>query len=106
MERDDTLPGAAVREVREETGLHVEITGLGGTCTDPRHVIAYADGEVRRQFNVCFTARVTGGSLTISDESTELRFVAPEDVSRLEMHHIQRMLLEHFMEDRSAPYLG
>ncbi|GAA3123692.1 NUDIX domain-containing protein [Streptomyces echinatus] len=61
MEMTDSLPGTAVREVKEETGLDVEITGLVGTYTDPRHVIAYSDGEVRRQFNVCFTARVVCG---------------------------------------------
>lgn len=106
MDMDDSLPGAAVREVKEETGLDVEITGLVGTYTDPRHVIAYSDGEVRRQFNVCFTARVAGGTLAISDESTELRFVAPEELDSLSMHHTQRLRIRHFLEHRAFPYLG
>ncbi|WP_439948172.1 NUDIX hydrolase [Streptomyces sp. BBFR109] len=106
MEMDDSLPGAAVREVKEETGLDVEITGLVGTYTDPRHVIAYTDGEVRRQFNVCFTARITGGELAISDESTELRFVDPRQLDSLPMHHTQRLRLRHFLEHRPEPYLG
>lgn len=106
MDMDDSLPGAAVREVKEETGLDVEITGLVGTYTDPRHVIAYSDGEVRRQFNVCFTAQVVGGTLAISDESTELRFVAPEELDSLPMHHTQRLRIRHFLERRAAPYLG
>jgi 8-oxo-dGTP pyrophosphatase MutT (NUDIX family) len=106
MEMTDSLPGAAVREVKEETGLDVEITGLVGTYTDPRHIIAYSDGEVRRQFNVCFTARIIGGSLAISDESTELRFVAPSEIDTLPMHHTQRLRLDHFLEQRAAPYLG
>ncbi|MEV8310036.1 NUDIX domain-containing protein [Streptomyces flavidovirens] len=106
MDMGDSLPGTAVREVREETGLDVEITGLVGTYTDPRHVIAYSDGEVRRQFNVCFTARVTGGTLAVSDESTELRFVPSAELDSLPMHHTQRLRLQHFLEKRSAPYLG
>ncbi|MFC7976710.1 NUDIX domain-containing protein [Streptomyces cinereoruber] len=106
MDMDDSLPGTAVREVKEETGLDVEITGLVGTYTDPRHVIAYSDGEVRRQFNVCFTARVVGGTLAISDESTELRFVAPEELDSLPLHHTQRLRIRHFLERRAAPYLG
>ncbi|NIY65408.1 MULTISPECIES: NUDIX domain-containing protein [Streptomyces] len=106
MEMTDSLPGTAVREVKEETGLDVEITGLVGTYTDPRHVIAYTDGEVRRQFNVCFTARILGGQLAISDESTELRFVPPEELAELSMHYTQRLRLRHFLEHRARPYLG
>lgn len=106
MDLTDSLPGTAVREVKEETGLDVEITGLVGTYTDPKHVIAYADGEVRRQFNVCFTARIIGGRLAISDESTELQFVDQDRLEKLPMHHTQRLRLRHFLERREQPYLG
>jgi ADP-ribose pyrophosphatase YjhB (NUDIX family) len=57
----ETIGEAVTREVEEETGLHTEITSLVGIYTDPRHVMEYADGEVRQQFNVCFAARVVGG---------------------------------------------
>lgn len=106
MDISDSLPGAAVREVKEETGYDVEITGLVGTYTDPRHIIAYSDGEVRRQFNVCFTARIIGGHLRISDESTEIRFVDPEEINTLPMHHTQKLRIRHFLENRPIPYLG
>ncbi|MEV8524687.1 NUDIX domain-containing protein [Streptomyces sp. NPDC052000] len=106
MELGESLPGTAVREVKEETGLDVEITGLVGTYTDPRHIIEYSDGEVRRQFNVCFAARITDGELSLSEESTELRFVAPADLDALPMHHTQRLRLQHYLEHRCAPYLG
>jgi 8-oxo-dGTP pyrophosphatase MutT (NUDIX family) len=106
MDMTDSLPGAAVREVKEETGLDVEITGLVGTYTDPRHIIEYSDGEVRRQFNVCFRARITGGALSISDESTELRFVPPAELNALPMHHTQRLRLTHYLDDRAQPHLG
>ncbi|KUF15702.1 NUDIX domain-containing protein [Streptomyces silvensis] len=106
MELADSLPGAAVREVKEETGLDVVITGLVGTYTDPRHIIEYTDGEVRRQFNVCFTARIVGGRLVISEESTELKFVDSKEVEELPMHHTQRLRIQHFLERRENPFLG
>jgi ADP-ribose pyrophosphatase YjhB (NUDIX family) len=106
MEITESLVGSVVREVAEETGLQVEVTGLVGTYTDPRHVIAYTDGEVRRQFNICYTARVVGGVLQASHESTDLRFVTPEELDTLPIHHTQRLRIDHHLAGREAPYLG
>lgn len=61
MELGESIADAAVREVEEETGLTVELIGLVGIYTDPGHVMAYYDGEVRQEFSVCFHARVVGG---------------------------------------------
>ena len=47
----ESVVEAAQREVREETGIDVEITGLSGIYSDPRHVIAYDNGEVRQEFS-------------------------------------------------------
>ena len=95
-----------IREVKEQTGFDVEVTGLVGTYTDPRHIIVYTDGEVRRQFNICYTARITGGQLAISDESTEVRFVDPGELDSLPVHHTQRLRIGHYLEKRDSPYLG
>src|SRR5690606_4785328 len=53
----ESIADAVVREVLEETGFEVEVTGLTGTYTNPAHVMAYEDGEVRQQFSIAFTAR-------------------------------------------------
>jgi ADP-ribose pyrophosphatase YjhB (NUDIX family) len=106
MEMDESLAGSVIREVKEETGYDVEVTGLVGTYTDPGHIIAYSDGEVRRQFNICYTARIIGGEMRISDESTAIRFVDPTELAELPLHPTQRMRLGHFLERRAKPYLG
>lgn len=43
----ETIEQTAIREVKEETGLEVAVTGLVGIYTDPAHVVAFTDGEVR-----------------------------------------------------------
>ncbi|GAA4183316.1 NUDIX domain-containing protein [Streptosporangium oxazolinicum] len=106
MDLTESVPQAAVREVREETGYDVEVTGMVGLYTDARHIIAYTDGEVRRQFNVCLTARVVGGALAVSDESTDVRWVSREEIDTLSMHHTQRLRIGHFLAGTTAPYIG
>ena len=51
-------------------------------------------------------ARAVGGRLEISDESSELRFVPPDEIGQLPMHHTQRLRIRHFLERRDRPYLG
>ena len=106
MEMGESLTDSVIREVREETGYEIEVTGLVGTYTDPRHIIVYSDGEVRRQFNICYTARIVGGQLAVSGESTEVRFVDHAALGELPMHATQRLRLRHYQENRSCPYLG
>jgi ADP-ribose pyrophosphatase YjhB (NUDIX family) len=106
MELHESLIDSVVREVREETGFEVEVTALVGTYTDPLHVIAYTDGEVRRQFNICYAARIVGGTLRSSTESTEVRFVDPTELDSLPIHHTQRLRLDHYLSGRAQPYLG
>lgn len=97
MEFGETLAGCAVREVKEETGLDVEVTGIVGIYSDPKHVFAYDDGEVRQEFSICFLARVTGGSLDVSDESFEVAFHSPDDVADLPMVDSIRLRVSDYL---------
>jgi ADP-ribose pyrophosphatase YjhB (NUDIX family) len=106
MELGETIIQSVVREVEEETGLRVKITGLVGLYSDPRHVIAYADGEVRQQFNVCFQASVVAGTLRLSDESSLVEFVSRDRFDDLPMHPTTRLRIDHYFENRDEPYLG
>lgn len=106
VEVGESVAQTIIREVKEETGLDVEPTGIVGIYSDPRHVIAYADGEVRQQFSLCFAARIVGGVLAGSDESTEVRFVTLAELERLPMHPTQRLRIKHFLERRADPYIG
>ncbi|WP_159922421.1 MULTISPECIES: NUDIX domain-containing protein [Nocardia] len=106
MEIGETLEQCVIRETKEETGLDIEITGLLGIYTDPQHAIAYSDGEVRQEFNITFYGKVVGGRLTVSDESTDVRFFSVEQLADEPVHESVRLRLRHHAEKRTRPYLG
>jgi ADP-ribose pyrophosphatase YjhB (NUDIX family) len=106
VEPGETLKEATAREVREETGIDCEVTRLVGIYSDPHHVAAYADGEVRQEFSICFTTRILGGEISTSDESAEVRFVNPDDIPDLHMHPSTRLRIDHYLERRPEPYIG
>src|SRR5690606_16176745 len=98
MDLGESLPAAAVRETLEETGVRVEITGLVGIYTDPRHVILYtSNGEVRQEFSVVFTARPIGGQPTPSDESREVHWVPADRIDTLQMDRSMRIRIGHYL---------
>ncbi|WP_433728590.1 NUDIX domain-containing protein [Nocardia sp. CA-129566] len=106
MEIGETLEQCVIRETKEESGLDIEITGILGIYTDPQHVIAYADGEIRQEFNITFYGRVIGGRIAVSSESTEVKFLRLEELETLPVHQTVRLRLQHHAEQRSTPYLG
>ena len=85
MELGESMAECVIRETREETGLDVEVTGIVGVYSDPKHVFAYDDGEVRQEFSICVLARVRGGTIEVSDESHEVKAFAPEEIADLPM---------------------
>lgn len=106
MELGESIAQCAVREVKEETGLDVQITGLVGVYTNPRHVIAYDDGEVRQQFSLCFTTRLLGGEPLIDAESTDIAWISPENLDDLTIHPSMRLRIDHYLQHAATPYLG
>ncbi|MGV9591432.1 NUDIX hydrolase [Streptomyces tendae] len=102
----ESAPDAAVRETKEETGFDVEVTSLVGIYTNPAHVMAYDDGEVRQQFSICFRARIVGGELRPSSESKEVAFVDPSRLDSLNIHPSMRMRIDHGLSGETAPHIG
>lgn len=106
MEIGETIGDTALRETKEETGFDVEIEYMVGIYMNPYHVVEFSNGEVRQQFSVCFACRIVGGELRVSHESTEVGFFSPEEIEHLHMHPSIRLRIQHFLEQRSQPYIG
>ncbi|QFZ16592.1 NUDIX hydrolase [Saccharothrix syringae] len=102
----ETIGHTVIREVKEETGIDVDPTDIIGVYSDPAHVIAYTDGEVRQQFSICFRATPTGGELRTSNESSEVHWVAREDLDALNIHPSIRLRIDHGFQARTTPYFA
>lgn len=106
QEVGETIGQTVVREVKEETGIDVEPTELIGVYSDPEHVIAFTDGEVRQEFSICFRARPVRGELRTSDESSEVLWVDRADLAGLDIHPSIRLRVEHGYANRGRPYFS
>lgn len=106
MEIGESIAETAVREVKEETGLNVKPEYIVGIYTDPHHVLAFSDGEVRQEFSLCFACSLVGGTIDVSDESFEVAFISPQDIKHLNMHPSIHLRINHYLEHRKQPYIG
>jgi ADP-ribose pyrophosphatase YjhB (NUDIX family) len=106
MNLGESIADAAVREVVEETGLSIEVTGLVGIYSDPGHVMAYDDGEVRQEFSVCFHARVLSGEpREDGSETKEVRWVDPAEVAGMTIHPSMRRRIDDALAGRPTPQI-
>lgn len=96
LEPGESASEAAARETLEETGVHVQVVGLVGIYTDPRHVIQYDDGEIRQQFSICMRAEPIGGALKAQPcENQRVAWVPVVELRDLPIHPAQRLRIDH-----------
>jgi 8-oxo-dGTP pyrophosphatase MutT (NUDIX family) len=103
-ELGETMTETAVRETVEETGVAVEVTALIGIYSNPAHVVAFGNGDVRQEFSICFRARPVGGEPRLSNESTDVRWVARERIPTLDIQPSHRLRIDHGYADRTTAY--
>jgi 8-oxo-dGTP diphosphatase len=94
----ESLADCAIREVCEETGLQIRITGLIGTYTDPRILIEYSDGEVRQEFTLVYASEIESGNVKIDGESKEAAWVPLSSAIELPLADSQRRRLKDVIE--------
>ena len=93
MDPGESAAEACEREVFEETGLQVKATKLVGIYTSPDILVEYPDGNKIQPVAFSFEVEITGGTLGLSDETTEVGYFTIEEMENMDMmeHHVQRI---------------
>jgi ADP-ribose pyrophosphatase YjhB (NUDIX family) len=94
MESGESVEECCMREVFEETGLEVRVKRLTGVYSNPDQLVIYPDGNKVQIVVLNFKAKITGGKLGLSNETTEAGFFTLEEMEPLEFlgRHKERIL--------------
>jgi ADP-ribose pyrophosphatase YjhB (NUDIX family) len=105
MERGESLAGCCIREVREETGLVVEVVQLMGVYSTPHRVVAYEDGRTKQTVSFVFEAIVVGGTLTATGEMEAFGYFGRDDLAHLDLsaHHAER--IQDALSNGTPPFI-
>lgn len=104
QEFGETPTQCAIRETLEETGVLTEVTGILGVYSDPAHIVAYGDGEIRQEYEVILLGRPVSGTPEANEEASAAGWFAPEELGRLDIHPTQWRQLRDYL-DKSGPHV-
>lgn len=97
LEFGESLTSCALREVKEECGLDVEIKDIVGTYTDPNIIVAYSDGEVRQEFTIVYYGEVKNFEIQLDEESSAYQWISLDAIKNLPLADSQRRRLNDVM---------
>ena len=95
IEPGESFEAALHREVFEEAGVEIEITGFVGICKNVERDIV----------NIDFAARYVRGALRTSEESTEVIWATPEKAMDMITFPLTRKRLENMLDGREEAVL-
>ena len=81
LEMNETYEQAALREIREETGLEVKLESFLGIFHN--HHMVWSNGDAAHVISAMFTASIVSGEPRIDEESYELRFFGKDELPEL-----------------------
>lgn len=97
LDLGESVSEAALREVKEETGLDIRIERLVGVYSRVEdRVLSYPGGDIVQCLTVIIEASTpAGGAITLSEESMEMRFFPPGALPTDTIPHAQQYLVDY-----------
>jgi ADP-ribose pyrophosphatase YjhB (NUDIX family) len=105
VEAGETVSETCIREMREETSLEVRIVRLSGVYSNPDQLVVYPDGNKAHIIVLNFEVVKVGGSLSLSEETTEIRFFPIKEAAGMDLFHGHRQHLQDVLEGQSMAFI-
>ena len=88
VEYGETLEEALMREVKEETGLVVEIKNIVGVYSDPER------DPRGHTITVCFLTKKIGGNLRANSDASDVNCFSPQEALELDLAFDHKKILK------------
>jgi 8-oxo-dGTP pyrophosphatase MutT (NUDIX family) len=98
------LPEACEREVAQETGLRVRVTGIVGMITNPHLIMEYPNGQAWQCVELDFACTVLGTATdSLDDETVCMGYFGLEQLALLDIMETDRERIEKALKGE-VPY--
>ncbi|RDY27273.1 NUDIX domain-containing protein [Romboutsia weinsteinii] len=102
IEIGESIEEAAIREVKEETGIDVRVEHLIGVYS--KYFAEYENGDKAQTICYLFKGNIVGGDLEVDESETfELKFFAKDNIPKLFVQQHEDMIND-FLEKRKGIY--
>lgn len=102
VEIGETVPQGLIREIKEESGIDVEIINIVGIYSNTKKKKGYNGvEEIPTIVNIDFVCKYKSGELTTSNESSDVRWFSKEEALKL-VHSKQQYRFRKALDYKSG----
>lgn len=107
LDPGESVLQAVRREVAEESGVTIAVTGISGLYSDPGHILHYPEtGESRQVFAVCFHARPIAGQPSADGrETVDAAWCELVQLRDLSIHPSMRLRITHAVTEPTRTHI-
>ena len=104
MDSGETIEECCQREVLEETRLEVRTERLIGVYSNRDQLVIYPDGNKVQIIVLSFEAKIIGGKISLSDETTDFGYFSMNEIESMPMHDRHKERIEDALLNQAIPF--